>query len=141
MVTTSRRLGFGNLRQLVGYYCSYQLPYSPVKMAEASQREVVTIKMGHPVLGFQEKVCTWLRAIPNRLCFTALPGTSLRDGHIFFWSTDFKVQSPARYVFLSRHSAWIQCPLSKRSEWKLHQSLQRVLVSSIAPPLLASKVQ
>ena len=98
MVTTSRRLGFGNLRQLVGYYCSYQLPYSPVKMAEASQREVVTIKMGHPVLGFQEKVCTWLRAIPNRLCFTALPGTSLRDGHIFFWSTDFKVQSPARYV-------------------------------------------
>ena len=68
------------------------------KMAEASQREVVTIKMGHSALGFQENVCTWLRAISNRFCFTALPGTSLRDGHIFFWSTDFKVQSPARYV-------------------------------------------
>ena len=54
------------------------------KMAEASQREVVTIKMGHSALGFQENVCTWLRAISNRFCFTALPGTSLRDGHIFF---------------------------------------------------------
>ena len=30
-------------------YCSYQLPFSPGKMAELSQQEVVTIQMGHPV--------------------------------------------------------------------------------------------
>ena len=35
--------------QLLGRYCSYQLPFYPGKMAELSQREVVTILMGHPV--------------------------------------------------------------------------------------------
>ena len=48
--------------------------------------------------GFK-KVSTWLRAIPYRLCFTALPDTSLRDGNFFFfWSTEVKVESLAGYV-------------------------------------------
>ena len=33
----------------MGRYCSYLLPYCPSKMAERSQREVVTDEMGHPV--------------------------------------------------------------------------------------------
>ena len=42
---------FGKFRQLVGRYCycSYLLPYCPGKVAELSQREVVTNEMGHPV--------------------------------------------------------------------------------------------
>ena len=33
----------------MGRYCSYQLPYCPGKMAELSQREVVTEETCHPV--------------------------------------------------------------------------------------------
>ena len=36
---------FRQFWQLVGHYCSYQMPYCPGKMAGLSQQEVVTIQM------------------------------------------------------------------------------------------------
>ena len=54
----SRWLRFMKFPQLVGRFCSYQLPFYPCpgKMVELSQQEVFNNEMGHPCMWIDTKI-------------------------------------------------------------------------------------